>query len=404
MALLLLFFIYIAFIGLGLPDSLFGSAWPAIYEEFNIPISFSNFITTLIAFGTIASSLLSAKLIKKFGTGIIAVVSTLLTAIAILGFSLTNSFWLLCLLCIPLGFGAGSIDVALNNYVALNYKATHMNFLHCFYGVGISLSPFLMSLALSNSGNWRGGYSFVFYIQIGISVLMFIALPFWKKVAKKREEKLVETQCIDTSQKEEKPEKLKGISKLPFVKITWIILFSSVALEFTCGYWGSSFFVYTKGFSKDLAALVITFYYIGMTVGRFLSGILSAKLKPITIIDIGQSILLVALILIVLPLPPIFGIIGIAMIGLGNGPLFPNVTYMTPILFGREKSSAVMGTQYTACHIGLTIMPLIFGFLAEINVNIFPFFLFGLYAILITFVILFNVKLQKERKNGNNLL
>ena len=242
---LLFIVILTTFIGLGLPDSLLGSAWPAIYQDFNVPISYANIISFLISTGTVLSSLFSARLINKFGTGVVTAASTILTSVCILGFSLSSSIVWLCLLAFPLGTGAGSIDAALNNYVAIHYSSTHMSLLHTFYGVGVSLSPFLMSLALGKDNNWRLGYVTVFYILAGISLITIISLPLWKKIkAKETPEQTFTPVSLS----------LKSLAKMPAVRTAWIMFFASVALEFTCGIWGSSYMV----LSENLSGIKVT--------------------------------------------------------------------------------------------------------------------------------------------------
>ena len=262
MATILLIVIYIDFIGLGIPDSLFGAAWSAIYTEFGLPISYASFVTVIIYGGTVASSLLSAKVINRFGTSKVTAVSTALTAAGLLGFSFSGGLIWLCLFAVPLGLGAGAIDSALNNYIALHYKATHMSFLHCAYGVGVTLSPYLMALALSDNNDWRGGYRIAFFIQIGITAVTLFSLPLWSKIRR-----------INTHDEEEdaapRTLKLTELIKMPSVRAVWLIFFGSCAIEFTCGSWGSTFLVQSKGMSAENAAKIITFYYAGIAIGAF---------------------------------------------------------------------------------------------------------------------------------------
>lgn len=283
MTTILLIIIYITFIGLGIPDSLFGTAWPAIYPAFNVPISHANFVTSIISGGTILSSLLSTRLIKRFGTAKITAVSTAMTAGALFGFSVSPNMVFLCLFAVPLGIGAGAIDTALNNYVALHYRAVHMNFLHCFYGIGVSLSPYLMSLMLSATGNWRQGYQTVFWVQSGIAAVTILSIPLWKKVNSAdscTEEDTLVIGVLDLL-KEQK------------VRRVCLVLLGSCAIEYTCGVWGSTFLVNEKQMAVDVAAKVIMFYYIGMALGRFSSGVLALKCTSQQIIKIGQCITLV---------------------------------------------------------------------------------------------------------------
>ena len=374
MTTLLLIVIYIAFIGLGIPDSLFGTAWPAISAELGLPVSWANFVTMLISGGTIVSSLLSTRLINRFGTALITAVSTSMTALALLGFSMSGSMAWLCLFAIPLGLGAGSIDTALNNYVALHYKAAHMNFLHCFYGIGVSLSPFLMSLALSNS-SWQTGYRSVFWFQLGIAALTLASLPLWKKVRHSAQSEGEETG---------RSAGLLSLIRKSRVRHVCMVFFGSCGLEYTCGVWGSTFLVHARGLTADAAALLITFYYIGIASGRFLSGVLSGKLTSRQLVKAGQSILLAALVLILLPLPATAAGIGLFLTGLGNGPVFPNMLHLTPQNFGKDLSQAVMGVQMAASYVGILLAPALFGILAQtVSAALFPYYLLVCYGIMI---------------------
>lgn len=375
MAALLLAVIYIAFIGLGIPDSLFGTAWPAIYTDFALPISFSSFVTVIVSFGTIISSIISGKLIKRFGTNIVSAFSTLLTAIALIGFSISPSIWTMCLFAVPLGIGAGAIDVALNNYVALHYSATHMSFLHCFYGIGVSVSPYIMSTVIGGNSGWRGGYRIAFILQIAITVLMFSTLPIWKKV-----------HGAENSDADEENSNLSffELIKIPGVKLMCLLFFASCAIELTCGGYGSTFLVEYKHISADKAATVIMIYYIGETLGRFLSGVLASKMHSWKIVKYGVIILGFALVLLALPLPAFVSAFAMFLIGLGNGPLFPNFNYLTPENFGSDVSQSVMGIQMASAYVGIMLTPVICGILGQIfGMVIFPFYLLVFYIVMI---------------------
>lgn len=376
MATLLLIVIYIAFIGLGVPDSLFGTAWPAIYTDLNLPVSWASIVTIIVSCGTITSSLLSSWLISRFGTGKITAVSTLMTALALLGFSCSDSMLWLCLCAIPLGLGAGSIDTALNNYVALHYKASHMNFLHCFYGIGVSLSPYLMSLALSK-GTWEGGYRAVFWFQLAIAALTVLALPLWKKVR----------HAQNGEEEEETPRVLSfpTLMKMPKVRMACLVFIGYCALEYTCGTWGSTFLVNAKGAAADTAARMVTFYYVGLALGRFLSGVLAGLLHSRQLVKIGQMILLAAVVSLFLPLPFAFCSVSLFFIGLGNGPIFPNMLHLTPELFGKDLSQAVIGAEMATSYIGVLLAPALFGLIAQnVTAALFPVYLLVLYALMIT--------------------
>ena len=376
MSTILLIVIYIAFIGLGIPDSLFGAAWPAIYEEFGVPISYASFVTLLISGCTVISSLLSARVINRFGTPAVTAVSTVMTAAGLLGFSFSGSLVWLCLFALPLGLGAGAIDSALNNYIAMNYKATHMSFLHCAYGVGVTLSPYLMSLALSHSNDWRGGYRTAFFIQLGIAAVTIFSLPLWGRVrhAEAHEEESVVPRTLS----------MRELIKMPSVRAVWLMFFSSCAIEFTCGSWGSTFLVQSKGMSAEDAAKIVTFYYAGIAIGRFLSGLLAAKLPSWRIVHIGQASVLTAIVLLMLPLPFYVSAAGLFLVGLGNGPIYPNLTHLTPHNFGRDISQSVMGSQMAWASAGTMLMPPAFGLLAQwIGTAAFPYFLLAMFIIML---------------------
>ena len=366
MATLLVIIIFVTYVGLGIPDSLFGTAWPAIYTEFDIPISYSNFVTGVLYVGTIISSLFSARLTKKLGTPLVVALSTLSTAVAILGFSFSKNILMLCLFAIPLGLGAGGIDNVLNTYVALNYKATHVNFLHCSYGVGVALSPYLMSLALKQSNNWQGGYRTMFAFQLALTIMCFLSIPIWNRVKEKKEEagEYDESRVVSISE----------LLKVPIARSSLIIYYGSCAIESVCLVWCSTFLVNSKGLTPDRAAEMTMLYFIGMTVGRFLSGVLANKISPKTIIVIGESVTLVA-ILLTFSKNPVICTAGLFMIGLGNGPVFPNMTHLTPTHMGRDIAQSFIGLQGAISYGSILLSPIVFGLLAErFTTDIFSFF------------------------------
>lgn len=362
MATVLMVIIFISYIGLGIPDSLFGSAWPAIYGEMSLPVSYANFITVIHATGTIVSSLSSATLIRKFGTSKVTFVSTFMTAVALLGFSLSDNMLWLCLSAIPLGLGAGSIDTALNNYVAINYNATQMSFLHTSYGVGVTVSPYLMSLAIGD-GDWRDGYRTMFFIQLSIAILVLVTLPIWKKVKEQKAEPEVQQKTISI------PKALK----IKRVKPTLMMFIFSVAIEAICLVYGSTYLVEARGVTEEQGAQSITFYFLGMTLGRLLSGFLSKKLSPKQIIITGECVTFIAITLLLLPFDMTFATIGLFMIGLGNGPLFPNLTHLVPVNFGQELSQSLIGLQMAVSSVSVLLSPIIFGQVAEhMGAHLFP--------------------------------
>lgn len=381
MATLLLIVIFIDFIGLGIPDSLFGAAWPAINSDFGLPISAANAVTVTMTVCSIISSLMSAKLTEKFSTSKIAAVSTALTAVGLFGFSISKNIYMMFFFTLFLGFGAGAIDAVLNNYVAVHYRASHMNFLHCFYGIGVTLSPYLMSLALKNR-SWQSGYHLAFIIQLVISIIAFASLPLWQKNGRLSE---------SSDEKSEKTS-FAELIKLPEIKSTWLVFFGSCALEYVSGTWSSSFLVNSRGITVDRAALFVTVYYGGIAFGRFLSGIFSSKLKPQQIILIGTILIIPAIVLVSQPFIPNLIAVGMFLIGLGNGPLYPNMVHLTPIRFGAQRSQAVMGSQMAAAYIGILSMPTLTGFLAQkFSTDIFPYCLAVLYGIMLISLIATNM-------------
>ena len=365
MATVLMIIIFISYISLGIPDSLFGAAWPAIYSEMSLPVSYANFITVIHATGTIVSSLMSATVIKKLGTAKVTFLSALTTSIALLGFSMSRNILWLCVSAVPLGLGAGSIDTALNNYVAINYNARQMSYLHSSYGVGVTISPYLMSLAIGE-GSWRGGYKTMFFIQFSIAMLVLFTLPIWKKVKEQKSDPEVTQKALSI------PKALK----MPKVKPTLMMFIFSVAIEAICLVFGATYLVEARGVTEEQGAECITFYFLGMTLGRILSGVFSNKLSPKQIIIFGECITFVAVVLLILPLNLTAATIGLFMIGLGNGPLFPNLTHLAPIHFGEELSQSLIGLQMAASSVSVLLSPILFGQMAEyIGAYLFPYVL-----------------------------
>lgn len=393
MATILLVFIYIFYIGLGVPDSLLGAAWPAIYSELSVPVSYASFISSIISCGTVFSSLFSTRVIAKLGTPRVTVLSTSLTAIALLGFSCSHNFLWLCICGIPLGIGAGSIDTALNNYVALHYTSMQINFLHCFYGVGVTVSPYLMSLALSDNMNWRGGYRTVFFIQLTIAALSVISLPIWKKVK----------QALP----QEEPIRVLSLSQMLRRRKIWAscgVFLGISSLESTCLIWGSTYLSESVGMSADVAAALITFYFIGMTVGRLLSGLLTIKYSDWQIIFSGQAVIFVAIILLLMQTNAIITALGLFLIGLGNGPIFPNITHLTPGLYSKETSQSIIGIEMAFSNLSIMLTPILFGVVTTYTgVAIFPKFLLIMFLIMIGCTMTLKVGDAKSRTKRQNV-
>ncbi|GHU13382.1 MFS transporter [Spirochaetia bacterium] len=379
---LLLIIIYISFISLGLPDSLLGSAWPSMYNLLNVPLRYAGFISMIIAGGTVVSSIFSTRIIKRFGTGIVTSISVLMTAAALIGFSISHVFIALCFCAIPLGLGAGSVDAALNNYVALHYKARHMSWLHCFWGVGASVGPFIMSAYLIHKNSWNLGYRTIGIIQFCLVVLLFISLPLWKNKTTYE----ISTRHI----------KFTGVFHIVGVKQILIAFFCYCTIETITGLWGSSYLVLVKNISPEIAAQWVALYYIGITSGRFISGFITMKLNNKQMIRFGQGIIAFGIIILVLPFGNSTLLPGLFLIGLGCAPIFPSLLHETPENFGEEYSQAIMGIQMASAYIGTTLMPPLFGWIASyLSFNIFPIFI-G--VILIVKIIMLEV-LNKKIKN-----
>lgn len=390
---LLLAIIYLAFISLGLPDSLLGSAWPVISEEFSSPISYAGIVSMIISIGTIISSLLSDKITKNIGAGLITAISVGMTAVALLGFSFANSFIWLCILAVPYGLGAGGVDAALNNYVALHYKARHMNWLHSFWGVGVTISPYIMSFAIGSVNGWRMGYRIVSIIQMTLTFILFATLPLWKG-------KKVNQLSAEDNAQANKP--LKSVLQMPGVKAILFAFFGYCALETTTGLWATSYLVEYKNINEELAASLASLFYLGITVGRFISGFIADKLGDKNMIRIGASIIIIGLLLIAIPFDSVyFAFAGLILAGLGAAPVYPAIIHSTPENFGKENSQAIVGIQMASAYTGSTFTPLIFGAIARrINISLYPFFLliFGLLVLIMTEV----VNCQKKNKIISN--
>lgn len=385
MYLLLLAVIYLAFISLGLPDSLLGSAWPTIRIAFDVPLSYMGIVSMIISGGTIVSSLMAEKLIKRFETKIITTVSVFLTAIALFGFSTATDFWQLCLWGIPYGLGAGAIDASLNNYVALHYSSRHMSWLHCFWGIGTIVSPYVMSYALTHTV-WNEGYRTVSFIQLAIAAVLVLALPLWRVNKAKGAEtgkagKTGETKVLG----------LKGALKIRGVPTLLAGFMAYCAAEATTMLWASSYLEGTKGAGKEEAAALGSLFFIGITAGRFLAGFISDKLGDNKMIRLGTGIALFGALLVAVPFK-ITAIIGFVIIGLGCAPVYPCIIHSTPKNFGAENSQGIIGIQMASAYVGSTFMPPLFGLIA----NHISLYLMPLY--LVFFLVLLLIMLSKTEK------
>lgn len=370
---LLLFIIYLAFISLGLPDGLVGAGWPAMQLEFKVPVSYAGIITIIICASTIVSSLSTDYLTKKFGTGKVVAFSVLLTASALLGYSLSYDFLLLCLFAIPYGLGAGAIDASLNNYVALHFKSKHMSWLHCMWGIGAIIGPYAMSFALTNNKPWNDGFLYISLIQFVLVVFMFVSLPLWKKTSKIFEE---ETKY--------KPLSIKEIFKTKGVFVLMISFFCYCALEQVVMLWASSYLLGNNNIDEALATSLGSLFFIGMTLGRFLNGFISDKLKDKQLIRMGFVILALGLICLIINIHPYVTYAGLIIVGFGCAPIYPSVIHSTPIYFGEEKSQSLIGVQMACAYLGVLLMPPLFGIIADaLSVTLMPYYLLLFFVVML---------------------
>lgn len=378
---LLLAIIYLSFISLGLPDALLGAAWPTMYQEFQVPVSYAGAIAMIISCGTIFSSLQSDRLTKRFGPGKITAASVALTAIALFGFSISHSYWMLCLWAIPYGLGAGSVDASLNNYVALHYESHHMSWLHCMWGLGASVGPYIMSYALTGGMGWNTGYRYISVMQAVLTAIIIFSLPIWKN----RPAAATNTDDTDspTPSSPAKALTIPQILAIPGAKAVLIMFFCYCALESTAGLWASSFLVLYHHLDAETAASFASLFYIGITVGRGINGFIAMKLKDTQMIRMGQAIIAAGIVLMLLPLGEITALIGLVTIGLGCAPVYPCVIHSTPEHFGPEKSQALIGVQMACAYVGSLSMPPIFGLIANhISVALYPAYLLLILALM----------------------
>ena len=385
----LLGIIYLSFISLGLPDALLGAAWPNMYPDFQVPVSFAGIISMIIAFGTIISSLQSDRLTRKFGTGKVTAASVGITALALWGFSISHSFILLCLWAIPYGLGAGSVDASLNNYVALHYASRHMSWLHCMWGVGATLGPYIMGAALTGGATWNTGYRIISILQIVLTAVLVFSLPKWKKQNTSSEE-TTSGELLS----------IKEIFAIPGTRAIMVCFFCYCALEQTTMLWASSYLTLAKGVDAKTAASFAGMFCIGITIGRGINGFLAMKLKDRQMIRMGQSIILIGIIVMALPFGEIASLIGFSLIGLGCAPIYPCIIHSTPEHFGKERSQAIIGVQMASAYIGTCLMPPMFGLLANrISIKILPFYL----LILLGLMVYMHESLGESRqKNGKS--
>ena len=382
---LLLVIIYLAFISLGLPDALLGAAWPSMYPQFDVPVSYAGIISMIIALGTVVSSLQSDRLTKKLGTGKVTALSVLMTAMALFGFATSHSFGMLCLWAIPYGLGAGSVDASLNNYVALHYESRHMSWLHCMWGVGASAGPYIMGYALTAGWGWNSGYHIIAVLQIVLTAILLCSLPLWKQ----RPAEVLQ----DGKVQNVKALSIREVLQLAGAREILVCFFCYCALEQTTGLWASSYLTLHKGVSADTAASFASMFYLGITVGRALSGFLTMKLNDVQMIRLGEVIIGIGALVMLLPFGQSLSLTGLILIGLGCAPVYPCVIHSTPAHFGADKSQAIIGIQMACAYVGTCLMPPVFGLIANhITVALLPVYLL---IILVLMVIMHELLCKK---------
>lgn len=382
---LLLVIIYLAFISLGLPDALLGAAWPSMYPQFDVPVSYAGIISMIIALGTVVSSLQSDRLTKKLGTGKVTALSVLMTAMALFGFATSHSFGMLCLWAIPYGLGAGSVDASLNNYVALHYESRHMSWLHCMWGVGASAGPYIMGYALTAGWGWNSGYHIIAVLQIVLTAILLCSLPLWKQ----RPAEVLQ----DGKVQNVKALSIREVLQLAGAREILVCFFCYCALEQTTGLWASSYLTLHKGVSADTAATFASMFYLGITVGRALSGFLTMKLNDVQMIRLGEVIIGIGVLVMLLPFGQSLSLAGLILIGLGCAPVYPCVIHSTPAHFGADKSQAIIGIQMACAYVGTCLMPPVFGLIANhITVALLPVYLL---IILVLMVIMHELLCKK---------
>jgi len=379
---LLLMIIYLSFISLGLPDGLLGAAWPTMYPQFAVPVSCAGILSMIIAGGTIVSSLMADRLTCRFGTGRVTAVSVLLTAAALLGFSVSRAFWMLCLWAVPYGLGAGSVDAALNNYVALHYTSRHMSWLHCMWGIGAAAGPCAMGRILSAGGHWTAGYRCISLVQLVLSAFLLLSLPLWR----------VHTHASGPAPQETKPIPLSRLLCLPGVKEVMLTFFCYCAVEQTTALWASSYLALCKGVPAETAAFFASLFFIGITVGRGLNGFLTLRFCDTALIRMGQGVIAAGIAAMLLGTGSAASLAGLILIGLGCAPIYPCIIHSTPAHFGAQRSQALIGVQMASAYVGTCLMPPLFGLIANhITLALLPYYLL---AILILMCFLFEKMLK----------
>ncbi|MCA5892060.1 MFS transporter [Isoptericola sp. NEAU-Y5] len=395
---LLLAIIYIAFVSLGLPDSLVGAGWPVMHQDLGVPVSFAGVITMIIAGGTILSSLASERVTRRFGAGIVTAVSVGLTAAALVGFSVSGSFWMLCLFAVPYGLGAGAVDAALNNYVALHYAARHMNWLHSFWGLGASISPFIMSYAVTSGMGWTGAYRTVGIVQAVLTCVLIVSLPMWGKVNRVAPPGQTDETDEAHGAATEPPGAgghvpLAQALRIPGVLVILTAFFAYCALESTSILWASTYLVAERGVDAATAAAFASLFLLGITGGRFLAGFLADRVGDKQLIRLGFTTAGLGVAMLALPVETdVLALAGLVVAGLGCAPVYPAIIHSTPANFGRRSSQAVIGIQMAAAYTGSTLAPPLFGLVsAWAGMWVLPLFL----AVLVALGLLMSERLNR---------
>ncbi|PJM76054.1 MFS transporter [Bifidobacterium simiarum] len=418
---LLLAVIYAAFISLGLPDAVLGSAWPVMYQQFGVPVSYAGTISMIISAGTIISALMSDRLTLKLGAGKVTVISVAMTAVALGGFSFSSTFWMLCLWAIPYGLGAGGVDAALNNYVALHYASRHMSWLHCMWGLGASAGPYIMSFALTGGFGWNSGYRWIAILQVGLTALLIFSLPLWRTRSgeaavagrsseaetaggasgvespedKAEAESSSESSSASSPSEPRKPLGLLDVFAIRGAKSILIMFFCYSALEMTTGLWAASYMVLDHGVDAKQAAAWASLFYVGITVGRAVSGFLTMRFNDPTMIRIGQVLVACGIVLMLLPIPgDLTTLAGLIVVGLGCAPIYPCVIHSTPAYFGADKSQAIVGVQMACAYVGSLSAPPVFGWIANhVTIALFPWFL----VVILLLMVIMHENLRRVR-------
>jgi len=403
---MLLAVIYLSFISLGLPDSVLGAAWPTMYPQFGVAVSYAGIVSMIICLGTIFSSLQCDRLTLKLGTGRVTAFSVALTAVALWGFSVSNAFWQLCLWAIPYGLGAGCVDAALNNYVALHFASRHMSWLHCMWGIGASVGPYIMSRTLLGGHTWNTGYRIISVIQMVLTAILFLSLPLWKgrdrdaigssnKSVESKDGGAMENDVVSESGTMPSTKRLDAnerttvlslgqIVRIPGAKEIMLMFFCYCALESTAGLWASSYLVLQRGLDAETAASWGSLFYVGITAGRALNGFLTMKWNDDQLIRVGQMGILLGSLILLLPLGSKAALVGLILVGLGCAPIYPSVIHSTPDHFGAERSQAIIGVQMASAYVGSCLMPPIFGLMADhISAGLLPVFLLAVLVLMV---------------------